>query len=89
MTVIEPLPVAAKYLTEAEFSDRYRVPARTAQRWRATGDGPAFVRCGPRRVLYRLTDCENWAAARTFRHRAAELAARELKLASDQAPRSK
>lgn len=62
------------YLTEREFSERYRIPPRTAQRWRATGDGPPFVRLGPRRVLYRLADVEAWAAARTFAHRAAELA---------------
>jgi len=64
------------FLTEAEFSARYRVPQRTVQRWRVTGHGPAFVRCGPRRVLYRLTDCEAWAASRTFAHRAAEAAAK-------------
>jgi len=62
------------YLTEEEFAARYHVGRRTAQRWRHTGDGPAWVRLGPRRVLYRLSDCERWAAARTFRHRADELA---------------
>lgn len=63
------------YLTEEEFSTRYHVSRRTAQRWRTTGDGPPFVRLGPRRVLYRLSDCEAWAAAQTHQHRAAELAA--------------
>ena len=60
------------YLSEQEFCDRYGVSARTAQRWRVTGDGPAFLRLGVRRVVYRATDCEAWAAARTFAHRAAE-----------------
>jgi predicted DNA-binding transcriptional regulator AlpA len=64
------------YLTEREFSERYGVPARTAQRWRVSGDGPPYVRLGPRRIAYRLADCEAWAAARTFAHRAAELAQR-------------
>jgi predicted DNA-binding transcriptional regulator AlpA len=64
----------AIYLTEREFSERYHVAQRTVQRWRATGEGPAFVRVGPRRIAYRLSDCEAWAAARTFPHRAAELA---------------
>lgn len=63
-----------EYLSEAEFCDRYLVRPRTAQRWRTTGEGPNFVRLGPRRVAYRLTDCEAWAAARTFQHRADELA---------------
>jgi hypothetical protein len=63
------------YLNEAEFSDRYLNGARrTAQRWRVTGDGPPFVRLGPRRIAYRLEDCEDWARSRTFRSRADELA---------------
>jgi predicted DNA-binding transcriptional regulator AlpA len=61
-------------LTEAEFAGRYHLGRRTVQRWRQTGDGPAWVRLGVRRVLYRMSDCEAWAAARTFRHRADELA---------------
>lgn len=62
------------YLTEKEFCERYHVKPRTAQRWRCSGQGPSFVRLGPRRVVYRLSDCEAWAAARTYQHRAAELA---------------
>jgi predicted DNA-binding transcriptional regulator AlpA len=61
------------YLTEAEFADRYHLGRRTVQRWRQTGDGPAWVRLGARRILYRLSDCETWAAARTYRHRADEM----------------
>ncbi len=60
------------YLTEEEFSKRYNVARRTAARWRVSGDGPPFVRLGPRRISYRLADCELWAAARTHAHRAAE-----------------
>jgi hypothetical protein len=63
-----------EYLTEQMFSERYLVPRRTAQRWRTTGEGPAFVRLGQRRVLYRLTDIEKWLASRTFASRAAEAA---------------
>ena len=66
------------FLTEQEFSERYNVPTRTAERWRRTGDGPPYVRLGPRRIAYRLSDCEAWAAARTYAHRAAELARREM-----------
>ena len=62
------------YLTETEFSERYNLSPRTAQRWRATGaGGPPFVRMGLRRVAYRLSDCETWAAGRTYTSRAAEL----------------
>jgi hypothetical protein len=62
------------YLTEAEFATQYHLGRRTVQRWRLTGDGPAWCRLGRRRILYRLGDIEAWAAARTFRHRADELA---------------
>ena len=61
------------YLTERQFCERYRVSARTAQRWRVTGDGPPFVRLGPHKIVYRLSDAETWAARRTFAHRADEL----------------
>jgi predicted DNA-binding transcriptional regulator AlpA len=68
------MPNAEIYLTEAEFAACYHLGRRTVQRWRRTGDGPAWCRLGPRRIVYRLPDIEAWAAARTFRHRADELA---------------
>ena len=61
------------YLTEAMFCERFHLTPRTAQRWRTIGEGPSFVRLGPRRIVYRLSDVENWAAANTFRHRSHEL----------------
>jgi predicted DNA-binding transcriptional regulator AlpA len=64
------------FLTERELSNHLNVPRRTAQRWRTTGDGPPFVRLGQRRVAYRLSDVERWAAARTFTSRAAEVTRR-------------
>ncbi len=64
------------YLTEDEFCRRYHLSPRSAQRYRQTGEGgPPWVRLGLRRIGYRLSDCERWAASRTFAHRAAELAA--------------
>ena len=68
---------ADDYLTEQEFCRRYKISTRTAQRWRYIGDGgPKYVRLGFRRIGYRLADCEAWAAASTFKHRAAALAHR-------------
>jgi predicted DNA-binding transcriptional regulator AlpA len=62
------------YLTEDEFCDRYKVTKRTAQSWRYSGDnGPPWVRLGGRRIGYRVSDCEAWAAARTYTSRAQEL----------------
>ncbi len=67
------------YLTEREFADRYLNGAvRTAQRWRTTGDGPPYVRLGPRRIAYREQDCEEWARTRTYRSRADELSRHEV-----------
>ena len=62
-----------EYLLQHQFCARFRVSPRTAERWRVTGDGPSWVRLGQRKVAYRLSDCERWAAERTFRHRAEEL----------------
>jgi hypothetical protein len=46
---------------------------------RSTGDGPPFVRIGPRLIAYRLCDVETWLASRTFPHRAAELGGRRAR----------
>jgi predicted DNA-binding transcriptional regulator AlpA len=62
-----------RYLTPQHFCEIYNIAPRTAERWRVTGDGPKWVRIGPRRVAYRLSDCEAWAASRTFAHRADEI----------------
>jgi hypothetical protein len=64
---------AGEYIDEDTLADRYLIPARTAQRWRGSGEGPPFVRLGRRRVLYRIADVEAWLAARTYKSRADEL----------------
>ena len=74
-TLKAELPKSSPYLEPAAVALRYLISERTLDRWRSTGEGPAFVRIGPRRIVYRLADCEAWAAARTFSHRGAELAA--------------
>jgi hypothetical protein len=70
------------YLTEEEFAARYHFGRRTVQRWRSSGDGPPYCRLGARRIFYRVADIERWAAGRTFRHRADELA-RQVDLQTD------
>jgi hypothetical protein len=67
---------SAEYIDEHGLNARYLIPPRTAQRWRATGDGPPFVRLGRRRVVYRVADVEQWLAERTYAHRADELTRR-------------
>jgi len=64
----------AEYLDEDGLYQRYQIPPRTAQRWRASGGGPPFVRLGRRRVAYRVADVERWLQERTYKSRADELA---------------
>lgn len=66
------------YLTEQDFCARYHVCQRTARNWRTSGEhGPKWVRLGARRIGYRLSDCEAWAAARTFTSRAHEIVTKQ------------
>jgi hypothetical protein len=63
-----------EYIDEDGLWERFLIPPRTAQRWRASGGGPAFVRLGRRRVVYRVADVERWLAERTYSSIADELA---------------
>ena len=49
------------YLTTAEAALYLGLPARTLQRYRIAGEGPAFHRFGGR-VRYRRSDLDAWAA---------------------------
>jgi hypothetical protein len=62
-----------EYIDEDGLWERYLIPPRSAQRWRASGGGPAFVRLGRRRIVYRVADVERWLAEQTFSSRADEL----------------
>jgi len=63
-------------LKETQAAERLGVSRRTLQRWRISGDGPPFVRIGPRRVAYAEAALAAWCERRTFHHRAAEVARR-------------
>ena len=63
-----------RYRDEAATALHLDVSRRTLQRWRRNGGGPPFIRAGARRILYDAVEIERWASARTFAHRAAELA---------------
>lgn len=67
---------SAEFLTEREAAELLRVGRRSLERWRGSGQGPAWVRAGARRVLYPRAELLGWVAARTYEHRAAELARR-------------
>lgn len=62
------------YLDEAATARKLNVSRRTLQRWRISGEGPRWCRLGVRRVGYPEDGIDAWAAARTFDHRAAEMA---------------
>ena len=61
------------YMTDAQFCGLMNVTPRTTNEWRRLNTGPAYVRVGPRRILYRRSDVDAWLASRTFKHRAHEL----------------
>ena len=42
-------------LNQTELAARWTISTRTLERWRWTGDGPAFLKIGGR-VVYRLED---------------------------------
>lgn len=42
-------------LNQTELAARWCISARTLERWRWTGEGPAFLKIGGR-VVYRLED---------------------------------
>ena len=49
-------------LNQSEAAELCRLSARTFERYRATGDGPKYIKAG-RRVLYRQADIEAWITA--------------------------
>ncbi|WP_298838499.1 helix-turn-helix domain-containing protein, partial [uncultured Salinicola sp.] len=45
------------HLNQVELAARWKISPRTLERWRWTGEGPAFIKIGGR-VVYRLEDVE-------------------------------
>jgi len=50
-----------EFLRERELAARWRTSQRTLQRWRALGDGPAFIRIGGA-IRYRMDDVIDYEA---------------------------
>jgi len=53
----------SKYLSTREAANWLGLSPRTLDRYRVSGDGPAFHRFGSR-VRYLAADLDDWAAAR-------------------------
>lgn len=52
------------HLTPKQLAERLCVTERTLRRLALSADGPAFLRVGPRRILYPLAEVQRWEAAR-------------------------
>ncbi|MFL6417323.1 MAG: helix-turn-helix transcriptional regulator [Bryobacteraceae bacterium] len=51
-----------RFLTEKELSELLNISVPTLRRWRAIGEGPEFVKCGPALVRYEWTTVQRWIA---------------------------
>lgn len=58
---------ALTFLTEKQVADLICQSVRTLQKWRVTGQGPAFYKFG-QSVRYSLADVQVWIAHRRVRH---------------------
>lgn len=56
-------PEIPELLSQRQLAARLGVTTRTLERWRETGDGPAFIRVG-RLCRYQREDITIWLAAR-------------------------
>jgi len=56
--------MTVRHLNQIELADRWNISHRTLERWRWTGEGPAFLKIGGRAV-YRLEDVEAFEADQT------------------------
>jgi hypothetical protein len=76
MSPVSPLPVHPDtLLTSVELARTLKVNDRLPEVWRATGTGPAYMRAGGRRVLYRWADVLAWLNDRRFTSTAEEASA--------------
>jgi hypothetical protein len=64
-----------RYLTTRQYCKLRQIKPQTARLERKRGGGPRFIRTGnpiTGRVLYRLSDVEEWLKARTYSSTAEE-----------------
>jgi predicted DNA-binding transcriptional regulator AlpA len=62
MRVVEEMVML---LTQEECADVLRLSERTLERYRVSGTGPRFIKCG-RSIRYRSQDIEAWLASNTL-----------------------
>lgn len=67
MVAASPLPAHPDtLLTSVELARALKVNDRLPEVWRASGTGPAYMRAGSRRILYRWGDVLSWLNDRRF-----------------------
>jgi len=52
-----------QFLNQARLANRWQISPRTLERWRWSGEGPAYFKIGGR-VVYRLDDVEAYESGR-------------------------
>jgi excisionase family DNA binding protein len=52
-------------LTVEDAAARLKISKHTLNRWRVTGEGPPFIKSGPRLVRYDQAALDAWAQERT------------------------
>jgi predicted DNA-binding transcriptional regulator AlpA len=65
--------ITKPHLTPKELAQRWGCSERKLDRQRVDGDGPPFMRVGPRNILYPIAEVERWEQSRLCTSRAAEL----------------
>ncbi len=68
--VAKPAMPGAGLLTPAEAAKRLGVDMRVLERWRGTGDGPAYVKFTSRTLRYRAEDLDAFVSGRVRRNTA-------------------
>ena len=55
--------MADQFLNQVHLAERWHMSPRTLERWRYTGEGPAYLKIGGR-VIYRREDVETYERER-------------------------
>jgi len=53
-------------LTVEDAAAHLKISKHTLNRWRVTGEGPPFIKYGPRLVRYLVTALDAWALDRLY-----------------------
>ena len=65
-------------LTDEQAAKIIGLKVATLQYWRTKGDGPVFMKVGPKCVRYRLADINEWLDSRRYRSTSEYEASRSL-----------